>query len=53
MKEVEKLGIPGVPTKAALRGVNHRLKHPYRRRGARPSFVDTSLYMSSFKAWAT
>jgi hypothetical protein len=44
-------GVAGVPTKAALRGVNHRLKHPYKRRAARASFVDTGLYLSSFKAW--
>ena len=43
--------IPGVPTKAALRGVSHRFKHPYARRGERPSFIDTGLYQSSFKVW--
>ena len=50
-QEIEKLGYPGVPTQAAQDGVNHRLKHPYRKRAARPSFVDTGLYQSSFKAW--
>lgn len=41
-----------VPTKAALRGVNHRLKHPYSKRNSRrPSFRDTGLYMASFRAW--
>lgn len=45
--------IPGVPTGAAQRGVNHRMKHPYARRGARPSFIDTGLFGSSFKAWVT
>jgi len=49
--EVDTVGIPGTPTKAAERGVNHRLKHPYRRRKARPSFLDTTLFQSSFKAW--
>ncbi len=49
--ELEGLGYPGVPTQAALRGVNHRLKHPYARRGPRPSFIDTGLYQLSMRAW--
>ena len=49
-KEFDSL-IPGVPTEAAKRGVNHRLAHPYAKRGPRPSFLDTSLYSSSFKSW--
>jgi hypothetical protein len=49
--EVEHSGIAGVPTQAALRGVNHRYKHPYRRRASRRSFIDTGLYVQSFKAW--
>lgn len=43
--------MPGVPTKAALKGVNHRMVHPYAKRGPRPSFIDTGLYQASFKAW--
>jgi hypothetical protein len=51
-REAERVGIPGTPTKAALRGVNHRLKHPYAARNPRrPSFRDTGLYMASFRAW--
>jgi hypothetical protein len=50
-QEIEKLGYPGVPTQAAQDGVNRRLKHPYQKRAARPSFIDTGLYQSSFKAW--
>jgi hypothetical protein len=42
---------PGVPTRAALMGVSHRFKHPYAHRGPRPSFIDTSLYVSNFKSW--
>jgi hypothetical protein len=49
--EMEQMGIPGVPTLAALHGVSHRFKHPYARRAARPSFIDTGLYESSFIAW--
>ena len=49
--QMEKLGIPGVPTKAALAGVSHRFKHPYAQRGPRPSFIDSGLYQSSFKFW--
>ena len=50
-EEIAGTATPGVPTLAARHGVNHRLKHPYRKRAARPSFVDTGLYQSSFKAW--
>ena len=48
LKEVETLGIPGVPTQAAKDGVSHRFKHPYAKRPARPSFIDTGLYQASF-----
>lgn len=47
--EIEGLGIPGVPTQAALDGVNHRLKSGKGPR--RPSFIDTGLYQASFIAW--
>lgn len=50
-QEMDQLGYPGVPTAAALRGVNHRMKHPYAKREPRPSFRDTGLYLSAFKAW--
>jgi hypothetical protein len=43
---------PGVPTKAALKGVNHRLARPTAKGNPqRPSFRDTGLYDASFKAW--
>jgi cytochrome P450 len=50
-REMEKISYPGVPTQAAQRGVNHRLK--VKRGPRRPSFVDTGLYLSSLKAWVT
>ncbi len=51
-QEAERVGIPGTPTKAALAGVNHRLKHPYRKTNPRrPSFRDTGMYVRSFRAW--
>lgn len=50
-KEMDALGYPGVPTAAAQRGVSHRFKKPYKKRAPRPSFIDTGLYESSFKAW--
>lgn len=50
-REMEALGYPGVPTQAALQGVNHRMARPYQKRASRPSFIDTSLYQTSFKAW--
>jgi hypothetical protein len=43
--------LPGTPTKAALRGVKHAYAKPYARRDPRPSFFDTGLLSSSFKAW--
>lgn len=50
--ELERLGYPGIPTQAALKGVNHRLRHPYAKANPRrPSFRDTGLYQASFKAW--
>ncbi len=51
-REAERVGIPGTPTKAALAGVNHRLKHPYRKTNPRrPSFRDTGMYVRSFRVW--
>lgn len=48
-REVESVGIPGVPTQAALMGVNKRLKT---KKGARrPSFIDSGILESSLKAW--
>lgn len=39
---------------AAAAGVNHRLKHPYAKANKeRPAFVDTGLYVNSFRAWTT
>jgi hypothetical protein len=50
--EIEKLGIPGVPTLAAQNRESLRLKLKKKFRGpARPSFIDTGLYESSFKMW--
>lgn len=43
--------IKGVPTLASVRGVSHLRQNPYASRASRPSFVDTSLYQRSFKAW--
>jgi hypothetical protein len=50
--EAERVGISGTPTEAALRGVNHRLKHPCAKANPRrPSFIDTDQYRASMKAW--
>jgi hypothetical protein len=44
--------VSGVPTKASLKGINHRLKHPYAKDNPqRPSFMDTNLFHGSIKAW--
>lgn len=50
LQEMDKLGVPGVPTAAAQAGVSSRFKKD-KGRGPRPSFIDTGLYQSSFKAW--
>lgn len=50
LKEMDALGYPGVPTQASLDGVSHRFAHPYAKRGSRPSFVDTGLYLASMIA---
>lgn len=51
--EMQKLAIAvsGEPLSgAAMRGVNHRKKHPYAQKNrARPAFIDTGLYRSSFR----
>lgn len=49
-KEMDRLGIKGVPTQASLDGVSHRFKNK-RGQPGRPSFVDTGLYVGSFRAW--
>ena len=41
-----------VPTEAAKKGVSHLRAHPYAKGNPqRPSFVDTGMYMRSFRAW--
>jgi len=49
-EEIAQAGVEGVPTKAALLGINHRMKKPTTHK-RRPSFIDTGQYQSSFKAW--
>jgi hypothetical protein len=48
-KEMDRLGYPGIPTKASLMGISHRFKG--KRGSPRPSFIDTGLYENSFRAW--
>jgi hypothetical protein len=44
--------VPGVPTAASLKGMNHRFSRPNARGNpVRPSFRDTGLYETSFRAW--
>jgi hypothetical protein len=51
-REMDGLGYPGIPTKAALNGVNHRFLRPYAKNNpARPSFRDTGTYEDAFTAW--
>lgn len=46
----ETIGMIGVPTEAALKGINHR-KSQFRRGERRPSFEDTMLLRNSLAAW--
>jgi hypothetical protein len=48
-KEMDGLGIPGVPTQASLRGISKRFKS--KRGSPRPSFIDSAMYENSFTAW--
>ena len=50
--EVEHLGIPGVPTQAALEGRSARFKSGFTKgHKRRPSFIDTGLYEASERVW--
>lgn len=48
-REMEGLSVDGVPTLAAILGINSRLKE--RLNPGRPSFIDGGLFKSSFIAW--
>ena len=47
--EIEKIGVRGTPTEAALKGVNHRLK--INKGPRRPSFIDTGTLRAATTAW--
>lgn len=47
--EIEKIGVRGTPTEAALNGVNHRLK--INKGARRPSFIDTGTLRASTAVW--
>lgn len=49
-QDVEKQGIKGVPTKAALGGVSGRFKSG-KKGSRRPSFIDTGLMQRNYRAW--
>jgi len=52
LQKFDTMGIPGVPTMASIKGINHRLKHPYSKKNpSRPSFIDTGTYQSSTHFW--
>ena len=48
--EIEDAGVEGVPTQAALDRKSHRFKNKVSDH-ARPSFIDTSTYEMSMRAW--
>ena len=46
------MGSTGGLSGAGSRGINHRKKNPYAKgNAARPAFIDTGLYQTSFRAW--
>ena len=49
IEEMAKLGVPGVPTKAALMGKSIRFKRKVGPR--RPSFIDSGVLQTSLKSW--
>lgn len=49
IEKMATLGVPGVPTKAALMGVNSRKK--IRKGPRRPSFIDTGILQANIAAW--
>jgi hypothetical protein len=48
---VEKIGIPGIPTEAAIKGTSRRFKGRKNKAGRRASFIDTGTLSASMKAW--
>jgi len=48
-EEMARLGVPGVPTKAALMGKSIRFKRKVGPR--RPSFIDSGVLQKSFTSW--
>jgi hypothetical protein len=48
--EIESMGVEGVPTKASIERKSSRFKSGTSP-GPRPSFIDTSLYELSMRAW--
>jgi len=49
IEQMAKLGVEGVPTKAALMGKSIRFKRKVGPR--RPSFIDSGVLQASFKSW--
>jgi hypothetical protein len=53
--EVERVGIPGTPTKRSLQRISLRFKNKKTKKGKRSvprsSFLDTLLYRNSFRMW--
>lgn len=47
------VGVGGVVSKAAQRGVSNRKMKPNAKRAPRPAFVDSGLYVASFRAWVS
>lgn len=53
-RELDTLGIPGIPTAASLGGKSSRFKQKQKKgRRSRPSFIDTGLLEASMTAWVS
>lgn len=48
--QIEKLGLPGIPTQAAIDRRSLRFKSKKAKK-KRPSFIDTGTYETAFTAW--
>ncbi|ENM4476130.1 hypothetical protein AB7Y34_002984 [Salmonella enterica] len=51
LDNTEMNGLPGVPTRRALKGISRRFKN--KKGPPRPSFIDTGTYQAAMRAWVS
>ncbi|ECJ1123323.1 hypothetical protein FNA32_11145 [Salmonella enterica] len=51
LDNTEMNGLPGVPTRRALKGISRRFKN--KKGPPRPSFIDTGTYQDAMRAWVS